>query len=628
VNSLIQVVDVSFSYQKGGNQQNGNKESRKLRGANLDSANLQGRKALDGVSFAVRRGEFVAVVGSNGSGKSTLAKHLNGMLLPGAGQVLVNGIDSRDDARAWDIRRIVGMVFQHPDNQLVGATVEEDVAFGPENLGVEPGEIRQRINQALAGVEMGSYLEYQPQRLSGGQKQRVAIAGVLAMQPECLVLDEATSMLDPQGRQMVLDTIHRLHTAQGLAVVLITHFMEEALRADRVVVMNEGRIVLEGTPQEVFCQMEKLKALGLDVPVAMEFGSRLRRLGWEAPEEILELDDLVNYLAKKLGEKPGMASLSEQSVRFGIGSKGELPDLITSEAMTLEAMAIDQTPIIQLKQAYYTYGLGLPWEHQALAGIDLVVEQGEFLGIAGHTGSGKSTLVQLFNGLIQPVSGQVQVMGLDIWGEKQNLQSLRGQVGLVFQFPEHQLFETTVFDEVAFGPRNLDWSEERITKAVGEALAAVGLDAQKYGRVSPFALSGGQQRRVAIAGILAMKPSVLVLDEPVAGFDPQGRRELLELLLRLNKTKKLTVVMVSHNMEELALCAKRLVVLNQGRKVLDGPIREVFSQRKELQGMGLSIPEGTKLVLGLRELGIPVPSVGALTWEEAWETVEQLLKHF
>lgn len=603
--SLIQVKDVSYSYQRSGN--------------------LQGSRALDKVSLAVNRGEFVAVVGPNGSGKSTLAKHLNGLLLPGEGQVLVDEMDTRDEARVWDIRRIVGMVFQNPDNQLVGTTVEEDVAFGPENLGVEPAEIRQRVNQALDLVGMGSFKEHQPHRLSGGQKQRVAIAGALAMQPRCLVLDEATAMLDPRGRKLALDTVRQLNREQGLAVVLITHFMDEAVLADRVVVMDEGRIMVQGTPLEVFRQARALRKLGLEVPVAVELGSRLRRLGWEVPEEMVELEELVNYLAGLLSGKPGFPA-------------GRRPDLSTGGKPTFPAgldkqgvrpdpeiqVSSSPTPLIKLEQVSYTYGPGLPWEYEALSGIDLVVEQGDFLGIAGHTGSGKSTLIQLFNGLVQPVSGRVMVMGRDIWLEKQDWQSLRCQVGLVFQFPEHQLFESTVFDEVAFGPRNLKWPEERVSKAVTRALEAVGIDTERYARVSPFALSGGQQRRVALAGILSMEPSVLVLDEPVAGLDPQGRRELLELLIRLNRERNLTVVMVSHNMEELALCARRLVVLNQGRKELDGPLQEVFSHQRELEDMGLGVPEGARLVLGLRERGIPVET-GALTWEEAWTTVTKLL---
>lgn len=601
--TLIQVKDVSYSYQHGGNR--------------------QGSRALDKVSLAVNRGEFVAVVGPNGSGKSTLAKHLNGLLLPGEGQVLVDEMDTRDEARVWDIRRIVGMVFQNPDNQLVGTTVEEDVAFGPENLGVEPAEIRRRVSRALALVGMGPFKEHQPHRLSGGQKQRVAIAGVLAMQPRCLVLDEATSMLDPRGRKMVLDTVRQLHREQGLAVVLITHFMDEAVLADRVVVMDAGRIAVQGAPPEVFGQAGLLRKLGLEAPVAVELGSRLRRLGWEVPEAMLDLDELVEHLAGLLGKRHGFAPAGKPG--FPAGGKPGL-SAVGRSCLSAggESRGVAQTPLIKLEGVSYTYGPGLPWEYEALSGIDLVVKQGEFLGIAGHAGSGKSTLIQLFNGLIQPVSGRVMVMGRDIWLREQEWQGLRCQVGLVFQFPEHQLFETTVFDEVAFGPRNLGWPEERIEKAVAKALETVGIDPEKYARVSPFALSGGQKRRVALAGVLAMEPQVLVLDEPVAGLDPQGRRELLGLLVRLNRERNLTVVMVSHNMEELALCARRLVVLNQGRKEMDGPPREVFNHRRELEDMGLGVPEGARLILGLRERGIPVEK-GALTWEEAWATIEKLL---
>ncbi|MCL2884866.1 MAG: energy-coupling factor transporter ATPase, partial [Oscillospiraceae bacterium] len=221
---------------------------------------------LDGVTLTVATGSFVGVLGRNGSGKSTFARHCNAMLLPTGGQVLVDGIDARDEARAFDIRRTVGLVLQNPDNQLVSTIVEDDVAFGPENLGVPPAEIRQRVDEALAAVGMTEYAGHAPDKLSGGQKQRVAIAGMLAMRPDCLVLDEPTAMLDPKGRREVLDVVHKLNKERGMTVVFITHNMEEVTGADRVLVMDAGRVVLDGTPREVFFQVDTLRELGLDVP--------------------------------------------------------------------------------------------------------------------------------------------------------------------------------------------------------------------------------------------------------------------------------------------------------------------------------------------------------------------------
>ena len=258
------------------------------------------KEALSGVSLAVERGEFVALLGHNGCGKSTLAKHFNAMLLPTSGKVFVDGMDTTEEALKYEIRRRVGLVLQNPDNQLVASIVEEDVAFGPENLGVPPKEIRQRVDDALKAVEMYDYRLAAPYKLSGGQKQRVAIAGIIAMQPECIVLDEPTAMLDPRGRTEVLDTIHKLNRELGITIVPITHYMDEAVTADRVVVMDSGRILTEGTPKEVFSNVELLKQHHLDVPQATELCYRLRACGCQVPLGILDAEECVGILEKLL----------------------------------------------------------------------------------------------------------------------------------------------------------------------------------------------------------------------------------------------------------------------------------------------------------------------------------------
>ena len=258
------------------------------------------KEALSGVSLAVEKGEFVALLGHNGCGKSTLAKHFNAMLLPTSGKVFVDGMDTTEEALKYEIRRRVGLVLQNPDNQLVASIVEEDVAFGPENLGVPPKEIRQRVDDALKAVEMYDYRLAAPYKLSGGQKQRVAIAGIIAMQPECIVLDEPTAMLDPRGRTEVLDTIHKLNQELGITIVLITHYMDEAVTADRVVVMDSGRILTEGTPKEVFSKVELLKQHHLDVPQATERCYRLRACGCQVPLGILDAEECVGILEKLL----------------------------------------------------------------------------------------------------------------------------------------------------------------------------------------------------------------------------------------------------------------------------------------------------------------------------------------
>ena len=258
--------------------------------------------ALDEVSLNIAPGEFVAIVGHNGSGKSTLAKHLNGLLLPTSGDVWVAGMNTKDEEHRWNIRQTVGMVFQNPDNQIVAATVEEDVAFGPENLGMAPELIRSRVDEALAVVGMSEYAESPPHSLSGGQKQRVSIAGVIALRPRCLVLDEPTAMLDPVGRREVMETITRLNEEEGITVVLITHFMDEAVKAHRVVVMDEGRIVQEGPPAAVFQEIALLRELRLDVPPVIELASRLRGRSLALPEAILTVDEMVTALCQLRSE--------------------------------------------------------------------------------------------------------------------------------------------------------------------------------------------------------------------------------------------------------------------------------------------------------------------------------------
>lgn len=256
------------------------------------------RMALDHVNLSVEEGEFIAVLGTNGSGKSTLAKHLNAILLPTSGVCRVAGMDTRDGAHLWDVRQTVGMVFQNPDNQIIAAIVEDDVAFGPENLGVPSDEIRRCVNEALTAVGMTAFQGFAPHLLSGGQKQRVAIAGTLAMRTKCLVLDEPTAMLDPVGRKEVLDTVRRLHRESGITVIYITHFMEEAAAAQRVVVMEGGKVVEDGGPKEIFCRVDAMRKRGLDVPLAAEIAWRLRKQGFHLPEDIVTDEELAVALCR------------------------------------------------------------------------------------------------------------------------------------------------------------------------------------------------------------------------------------------------------------------------------------------------------------------------------------------
>ena len=288
---VIQLKDVAFSYYVE------DAEGKVSTDSDVDVKHSEKRMALDGVTLDIEEGSFVAIVGSNGSGKSTLAKHLNALLLPSSGEVRVCGMSTADPTNTWEIRRRCGMVFQNPDNQLVSSVVEDDVAFGPENLGIAPAEIRRRVDESLQAVGMYEFRKKGPHLLSGGQKQRVAIAGVLAMQPQCIVFDEPTAMLDPSGRAEILKIIHRLH-AQGKTVILITHFMEEAAQADRIIVMDSGRPVLDETPQALFAHAEKLRELNLQMPFAASMAEKLRAEGLDLPVGILTAESLAEVLCR------------------------------------------------------------------------------------------------------------------------------------------------------------------------------------------------------------------------------------------------------------------------------------------------------------------------------------------
>lgn len=259
--------------------------------------NLEHAYAIDDVSIAIERGSFTAIIGRNGSGKSTLAKNINALLLPSSGVIYVNGHDTRDENKVWEIRQTAGMVFQNPDNQLVSSIVEDDVAFGPENLGVLPEEIRQRVDDSLAAVNMYEQRKKAPHLLSGGQKQRIAIAGVVAMKPECIIFDEPTAMLDPSGRREVMDIIKKLN-GEGITIVLITHFMEEAASADRVVIMDKGRVAMDGTPRDVFSRAKELKEMNLDVPMPVALAERLRSRGIDIPRTIITTEEMVEFLCQ------------------------------------------------------------------------------------------------------------------------------------------------------------------------------------------------------------------------------------------------------------------------------------------------------------------------------------------
>ena len=547
-------------------------------------------QAVAGVSFNVEEGEFVAILGTNGSGKSTLAKHLNGLLKPTEGTVIIDGKNTADDQSIWEVRKNAGMVFQNPDNQIIGTLVEEDVAFGPENLGLSTENIWNRVLDSLESVGMTSYRTYSPNKLSGGQKQRVAIAGILAMEPKCIILDEATAMLDPEGRKSILETISKLNQEKKITIILITHHMDEVLFADKVYVMDKGKAVMSGTPRQIFANPQKLWNMGLDVPEVTKIAKILENGGLNIGSEVLSNEELVNKLSKCIKDTRDYENLRKEKQMY------------IKESTRKE---VNPKQAIILSNVGYTYEQGTINENVALQDITISIGKGEFVGVVGHTGSGKSTLMQTLNGLIKPSSGTIYFNGEDIYEKDYDISQLREKVGLVFQYPEHQLFAETVFTDVCFGPSNLNLSQLECQKRAFDAIAAVGLDENCYD-LSPFQLSGGQKRRVAIAGVLAMEPDYLILDEPAAGLDPRGKEEIFALLNKLHYEKNITIVIVSHCMEDVAEYAERVIVLNEGHIAYDDTTDKVFSHVEELEDMGLGVPEITNIMKDLYDARIAV----------------------
>lgn len=542
---------------------------------------IEENSALDGVNIEVEEGQFIAILGHNGSGKSTFARHINALLTPDEGTLYVNGWDTKDESKLWDIRQNAGMVFQNPDNQIIATVVEEDVGFGPENLGVPTEEIWERVEKALAAVGMLEYRHSSPTKLSGGQKQRVAIAGVVAMKPKCIVLDEPTAMLDPNGRKEVLKTVKELNKQENVTVILITHHMNEVIDADKVFVMDSGKVVLEGTPREIFSKVSELKKLGLDVPQVTEIAYNLKDKGIDMGQCVLNVKEFKERYKSVTGKD--------------IASIDDVNKSKVSESVNVQSDAEEKKLILEAKNLTYIYEEGTANEKGALEDVSLNIHEGEFLAIIGHTGSGKSTLIQHLNGLMKADSGAIYFNGEDIYAKEFSMPFLRKHVGLVFQYPEHQLFETTVLQDVCFGPKNLGLGKDDMLEAAKKALKQVGLGEDYYEK-SPFELSGGEKRRVAIAGVLAMNPEVLILDEPTAGLDPKGRDKILNQLKKLQTERNIAIVLVSHSMEDVAKYAERLVVMSGGKKIYDGACREVFSHYKELEEIGLAAPQVTYLM--------------------------------
>ena len=530
-----------------------------------------GPAALCSIDLHIRPGENIALIGVNGSGKTTLARCLNGLQQPQTGRVLVDGMNPGNPTQLRSIRQRVGMVFQNPDDQLVGTTVADELAFGLENLALASDEIQRRVEATLAAFDLETQRRYPPHQLAGGEKQRVAIAAVVAMRPRYLVLDESTALLDPSERRQVAELLQRLRTEYGIATILITQSPEEAVRADRVIVLHAGRVHADGTPTALFANPPQLRALGLDLPFASTLAARL-----SLAEPHLELDALADALAALKPQTP-LPPWTPPA------PPPPTPSKLAAEGLT------------------HLYDEHLPAQRRGIRDIDLAIPDRSVLALVGTNGSGKTTLAQHFNALLKPSHGRVLLDGCDIGF--QPLSRVRQRVGLAFQFPELQLFAESVAEDVAFGPRNLGLAPERVDGLVGRALAMVGMPLGEFGPRQPLSLSGGERRRVALAGVLAMDPEVLVLDEPTAGLDPRTTACLCQLCAELSHQGR-TLVLISHDMELVSRLATHVAVLRQGRIPLHGPARAVLAHPEFESISGLVPPPSVQLARRLRQRGL------------------------
>ncbi|MBF0947163.1 MAG: ATP-binding cassette domain-containing protein, partial [Atopobium sp.] len=522
----------------------------------------KGVVALDHVSFSIPAGKRTCIVGANGSGKSTVASILSGLTAPDEGTVTFLGTtvvnDGQVDFEAYKtIRPQLGLVFQNPEDQIICSVVADDIAFGLENLQVPSNRITPLVEQQ---IELGTLTEFaseNPQMLSGGQQQRVAISGALVMKPQILILDEPSAALDVVHRNNVMGLVEKLRAA-GKTIVHVTHFMDEVVSADHVIALDDGRVAFEGTPEELFEQHELVECLHLEEPFAYQVAHTLNNRGvvvCKSPSAERVLSELTGLLATaeqgaRSADAAGICDDATTAVGCDDATTAGCDDTAAGRSA---AGGASESAAVSVRDTTFSY------QKPVLKNISVDVQKGSHVAVIGSTGSGKSTLARLICALDTPDSGSLCVAGLDT-RQKQNRRKLHGIVGYVMQRPERQLFAQTVAEDVAFGPTNLGLSACDVTSAVNTALELVGLSHKAD--VSPFELSGGQQRLCALAGVIAMRPKVLVLDEPTSGLDPYYCSELRKIINAVLEDG-CTVIELTHSMEDAAE-TDQIIVLHEG----------------------------------------------------------------
>ena len=532
---------------------------------------LSDRWALKGVNLTVERGEFLGIVGPSESGKTTLCLCLTGLIpqLVGGemkGEVNIYGLNTRNTPLHRLLRK-VGIVFQDPDTQLVTMTLEDEIAFPMENFGYPVEEMRRRISEAVKITRLSGLEKKYPHELSGGQKQRLAIATFLALKPEVLILDEPTSNLDPVGREEVFSTLMRLKESEDMTLIVVEHDTENLAQfADRIILLNDGQIVRHGPPHELFKQVEFLRSIGVLPPQVTEICDALNVKAGSRNLPIT-IDEALDYLRDlKLKVNPIDSSLS----------KGKEAD--------------KGRPIVDVRNVDYVYPDGT----KALKNINLQIKRGEYVALIGQNGSGKTTLAKLLVGLLKPTKGDVIVFGMNT--KKVRIIDLAKKVNYVYQNPDHQLFCKTVYDECAYGLRNLGLGEEEVKRRVSRVLEVVGLKGMEDKET--FLLSKGQRTRLAVATVLAMEPELIIVDEPTTGQDMKQSKNMMNLLDELNRNGK-TIIVITHNIRLVAEHTRRVIVMLGGEVIADGRTEDILGREETLRKAFLTPPQVTRLARAL-----------------------------
>ena len=519
--------------------------------SNLVFSYSEGVPVLDDVSCVIPQGQYAAIVGSNGSGKSTFIRHLNGLLTPEKGRVKVGGLTTAHTADIIPIRTTVGMVFQTPETQIVGTTVETDIAFALENTGVPREEIRLRIRQVLDKVGLPGFEARATAQLSSGEQQKLAIACMMALHPDIIVFDEATSMIEPEGRKEILKLISDLHK-NGKTVICITHDMDEAQEAERILHFHRGKLICDLPPSEFFRRGD-LESFKIGYP---KIQSAARALS----KTVKNMDPDTNTLAELKDMLFSQLESQTPRKRPAFGRVGIRPE------------------VIRFSESRFSYLCGTEREQPGLDNVSLEINKGECVGILGPTGSGKSTFLQHIDALLLPQSGTVTVNGLCTGDTKTDLRKLRTGIGFAFQRPEKQLFKTYTGDDIAFGLEQFDLKLEEKAKRVYEAMNSCGLDYKTFKDRPIYALSGGEKRKAAISGVLVTSPGILLFDEPTSGLDPGSKDEIIRLI-RHQQNVGVTVVFITHDLEVLCELADRVVCFDRGKIHFDGSVKAFIDSR-------------------------------------------------